>query len=591
MVPSHAMRATRQRLLETALALAAVVASLPSIAVAVTAPAGFTAAPVVTGLSQPTAAAFAPDGRLVVLEKGGAVRVWTSSGGLAAEPALTLPSCTASEMGLLGLAFDPAFSGNGFLYLYHTRPPGDDVRRCAEGSPAGRRNRVVRVTLSGDRVEPASLVEVLAGIRTDNGNHDGGCLRIGPDGFLYVGTGDTGRGDFGRPGDATNPYARDLDALEGKILRLGLDGSPAPGNPFLGRGGAADFVFASGMRNPFRFAFDSRTGLLWVGDVGQTAFEEIDLVRAGDDLGWPMCEGFQPAPPCPGRTVRPVHVYPAGSDGASVTGGVFYDGSQFEVAHRGDYFFGDFVLDRVWRARLDATRTSFAGEPEVFLRDAAGPVDFAVGPDGALYYVAFSAGEVVRVTQNAQAVAPGACGRALAAAAPRLVHAAGRQPAACASGCPVPRARRTLVRRLGRACGAAPPPAVCAGLGCAACGTTADLAVCLASAAASVATEAVQRAGPDASDRCTRAARRSLVRTAAAGLHAVAVCARRGGESCAAATGVFGRKLPPVCRTPPAGLCGALACAPCTTTADLRACVGRAVVPPVDALARTLVGG
>jgi glucose/arabinose dehydrogenase len=586
------MTATRRRLLATSLRVALLASiTLPGIARAVSPRAGFTAAPVISGLEQPTAIAFAPDGRLFVLEKAGAVRVWSAATGLAPDPVITLPSCTASEMGLLGLAFDSAFATNGFLYLYHSQPPGGDVLRCPEGSAAGRRNRVVRVTVAGASAEPASLTEILGGLRTDNGNHDGGCLRIGPDGFLYVGVGDTGVGDFGRPGDATNPYARDLGALEGKILRLTLDGRPAPGNPFLGRGGAADFVFASGLRNPFRFAFDPRTGLLWAGDVGQHTFEEIDVVRAGDDLGWPMCEGFQPAPPCPGGTVRPVHVYPAGSDGASVTGGVFYDGSQFDVAYRGDYFFGDFVLDRVWRARLDATRTAFAAEPEVFLRDAAGPVDFAVGLDGALYYVAFSAGEVVRVTQNPQDPAPDACGRALASAAPRLVRAAGRRPLTCDPSCPAPRVPRAVGRRLARACGATPPAGVCAGLGCGACSTSADLGACLASAAAAVATEAMQSAGSEATERCTRAVRRSLVRTAATGLRDIAVCVRRGGESCTAAPAVSGGKLPPACSSPPPALCSALDCAPCTTTADLRACVGRAVVAPVDALARTLVGG
>src|SRR5262249_29627714 len=295
-------------------------AGAPARAVAVTATPGFSAVPVVTGLNQPTGAAFAPDGRLFVLEKAGAVRVTTPSGVLAPAPLVTLPSCTDSEMGLLGLAFDPLFTSNRRLYLYHTQPPGGDVGRCAEGSRAGRRNRVVRVTVSGDRVDPASLVEILGGMRTDNGNHDGGCLRIGPDGFLYVGVGETGRGDGGGPGDSTNPYARDLASLEGKILRLGLDGGPAPGNPFLGRGGAADFVFASGLRNPFRFTFDARTGLLWVADVGQSTFEEIDIVHAGDDLGWPMCEAFAPSPPGPARTGPPIYAYAHTGAGWSVTG-------------------------------------------------------------------------------------------------------------------------------------------------------------------------------------------------------------------------------------------------------------------------------
>ena len=112
-------------------------------AAALTVAPGFTATPVVTGLDSPTAAAFAPDGRLFVLEKAGAVRAWSPTTGLASAPLATLPSCTDSEMGLLGLAFDPEFTRNGFLYLYHTLPPGGDPARCAEGTGAGRDRKSV----------------------------------------------------------------------------------------------------------------------------------------------------------------------------------------------------------------------------------------------------------------------------------------------------------------------------------------------------------------------------------------------------------------------------------------------------------------
>src|SRR5262245_54655906 len=579
----------RRSFLVATLALGVMLALRPAVARAVTAPDGFTATAVVSGLDQPTGAAFAPDGRLFVLEKAGAVRIWSPTTGLVNAPAITLPSCTASEMGLLGIAFDPAFTTNGFLYLYHSQPPGDDVRRCGEGSAAGRRNRVVRVTMTGDRADPASLTQIIGGLRTDNGNHDGGCLRIGPDGFLYVGVGDTGIGDGGPPGASRNPYAADVTAPEGKILRLTLDGSPAPGNPFVGRGGAADFVFALGLRNPFRFTFDQRTGLLWAGDVGQSTFEEIDTVRAGDDLGWPRCEGFQPAGACPG-SVPPVYVYAHPEDGASVTGGVFYDGSHFDVAYRGDYFFGDYVLNRVWRARLGEARISFAGDPEVFLRDADGPTDFMVGPDGALYYVAINTSSIVRVTQD-QTGSPDACSRALAGLAPRLVRRAGRRPTACleVEACPAPAVPRGAVRTLSRACGSSPPAALCAGLGCATCQTATDLARCLASAAAGVATEAVQAAGSEADDRCARSVRRMAPLTASRRLRAVSRCARRGGTSCATETPPAPPSLGPACRKPSESLCRALACAPCGRT-ELRRCVDAAVAPPSDTLVRTLLG-
>ena len=317
----------------------------------------------------------------------------------------TLPVCTASEMGLLGVASIRRSRTNGFLYLYLTHPPGGDPNRCAEGTNAGRVNRVVRVTLGAEAIDPATLVVLVDGIRTDRGNHDGGALRIGPDGLLYIGTGDTGLGDSGPPGAATNPYSQDLQHLEGKILRIALDGSAPPDNPFVALGGNAARVWAYGLRNPFRIAFDPITPgpqLLWVGDVGQNTLEEIDVVRAGDDLGWPQCEGYLPAEQCPGDSVGPIYVYdhPGGDQSVSVTGGMHYDGAQFDAQYRGDYFFGDYGLDKVYRARVNETRDDFLGDPTTFASDAGSPVEFLVGPDGALYWVAVASGAIVRVTQG-----------------------------------------------------------------------------------------------------------------------------------------------------------------------------------------------
>jgi hypothetical protein len=285
-----------------------------------------------------------------------------------------------------------------------------------------------------------------------------------------------------------------------------------------------------------------------------------------------------------------VFVYSHGADSASVTGGTFYDGSQFDVAYRGDYFFGDFVLDVVWRARLTDDRTGFAADPEVFLRAAAGPVDFTVGPDGALYYVAFSTGQVVRVTQDGDDVAPDACARALADAAPKLVRAAARQPGRCAAECPVPRPSRAVARRLSRACGAPPPAAACDGLGCAPCATASDLGACLSRVAAAVAAEVTHTVAPTAEDRCARTVRRIAIRSATARLRAVAACARRGGVACDDAPPPSPAKLGRACRRPSADLCDALRCTPCSSAPELGACVGRALVAPVDSLAQTLIG-
>ena len=185
-------------------------------------PPGFEVREVTTAVRRPTALAFTKGGQLFIAEKAGELRLWSRRGGLRAAPVIALATCAQSEMGLLGVAVDPDYAANGYLYLYYTYPPGGDSTRCA--AVEGRTNRVVRVTV---RDETASDVTVLLdGLQTDNGNHDGGGLRIGPDGNLYVGSGDTGRGDFGNPGDAVNPYAQDRQSLNGKLLRISPTGCP-----------------------------------------------------------------------------------------------------------------------------------------------------------------------------------------------------------------------------------------------------------------------------------------------------------------------------------------------------------------------------
>ena len=356
--------------------------------------AGFTDSAVATGLSSPTAVAFLPDGRLLVTEKGGALKL--VDGGVAST-LVSIPVCSGSEMGLLGIALDPDFASNGFIYLYRTKPaPGG----C--GSATNRFNQVVRVTMVADTVNIASLAELLTGIRTDFGNHDGGVLRIGPDDKLYVGAGDTGRGDNqGGPGSATNPYAQDLGALEGKILRLNLDGSVPADNPFVGTPGARGEIFAYGFRNPFRMGFDPLTGRLWVGDVGDLTVEEIDIVAAGDNHSWPYCEATLPAGCAQPGDVAPIFTYPhsgGSSLGTSITGGAFAGASFGGLGN--DYFFGDYTGNDIYHLEPNAGRTGVTGGVTTFVANAGGPVDIVFGPDGALYYVAINIGEVRRVAPN-----------------------------------------------------------------------------------------------------------------------------------------------------------------------------------------------
>jgi glucose/arabinose dehydrogenase len=344
--------------------------------------AGFTDESAAGGLSAPTAIAFLPDGRFLVTEKGGTLKLVTD--GVAAA-AGSMSVCTGSEMGLLGIALDPAFAVNGFVYLYRTSASGG----CSDST--GRFNQVVRGIFANGQV--GSFDPILTGIRTDGGNHDGGALRIGPDGKLYVGVGDTGTGDGGPPGSSTNPYSQDLSHLEGKILRLELDGSVPAGNPFVATPGARGEIFAYGFRNPFRFGFDPFSAALWVGDVGQSTIEEIDRVVAGGNHSWPYCEGTLPNGCAGTGEVVPVYEYSHNGGNASITGGAFAVGG----SRAGEYYFADYIFDTIWRAALDETRAQFVGTPDTVVTNAGAPVDFAFGPDGALYYVAYSDGAVRRL--------------------------------------------------------------------------------------------------------------------------------------------------------------------------------------------------
>jgi glucose/arabinose dehydrogenase len=342
------------------------------------------------GLSSPIAIAFLPDGRMLVTEKAGALKL---TDGATVSTLITIPVCSGSEMGLLGVAVDPGFTTNGFVYLYRTKNPGN----C--NSATGRFNEVVRITIGpGDTVDPLSLVVLVTGAQTDNGNHDGGCLRIGPDGKLYVGVGDTGLGDnVGGPGSSTNPYAQDLNVLMGKVLRLNLDGTIPTDNPFFGQVGKRGEIFASGFRNPFRFGFDPDTDALWLADVGDLTIEEIDIVTSSGNYAWPHCEGTLPVSCEQAGDIDPIFTYPHGggsSLGTCVIGGAF-SGTSFGGLDD-EYFFGDCTSSRLYSATPNVARDDIA-TPSLFLTGGDVPSDIVFGPDGALYYVATGGGEVRRV--------------------------------------------------------------------------------------------------------------------------------------------------------------------------------------------------
>lgn len=307
---------------------------------------------VATGFSSPLYATALPDGsgRMLIVEQGGLIRVLTpSTGAIAATPFIDVSATIASggERGLLGVALAPDFQTSGVAYLYVTNTAGNiEIRRYT--APAGVR----------DRLDPATADVILAIPHPTYSNHNGGWIEFGPDGNLYLGTGDGGGG-----GDPDN-NAQNTNALLGKLLRIdpARDAFPADpnrdyaiptGNPFATSGGAPE-IWASGLRNPFRSSFDRTTGNLFIGDVGQGAVEEIDLIPAGTgglNFGWRLREGSQPYNGGANNAAftPPVTEYTHGSgplQGNSVTGGYVYRGPV--EALQGQYIFGDFVSGNIW---------------------------------------------------------------------------------------------------------------------------------------------------------------------------------------------------------------------------------------------------
>ena len=362
----------RRRSLGAALFLA--LAGTAAAVFAATLPPGFSET-FVGGLSNPTAMAVAPDGRIFVCEQSGALRV-IKNGALLGTPFVTLTVDDAGERGLLGVAFDPNFVTNQYVYVYYTVP----------GTPA--HNRVRRYTANGDVAQTGSQVNLLdVDDLSGATNHNGGALHFGLDGKLYIAVGD----------NATSGNAQVLTNLKGKLLRINSDGSIPPDNPFVGQAGARGEIWALGLRNPFTFGVQPFTGRIFINDVGSTQFEEINDEARGANFGWPDCSG-DCQPPDPDYT-DPLYFYTHAGGACSIAGGAFYNPEvpQFPADYTGDYFFADYCGD--WIKRLDTVSLVVTG----FATGISSPVDLQTDYEGNLYYLARGTGRVYEVVYTGSA--------------------------------------------------------------------------------------------------------------------------------------------------------------------------------------------
>lgn len=337
---------------------------------------------VASGLASPVhLAAPAGDARLFVVEQPGRIRV-VENGSLLPTPFLDITDRVGSggERGLLSVAFHPQYASNGLFFVNYTDRAGD--------------TRVERYRVSADRnrADPASA-RLVIGIDQPYANHNGGLVAFGPDGKLYVGMGDGGGG--GDPLEA----GQDPTQLLGKLLRLEVDGAapyaiPAD-NPYAGRTDRRPEIWATGMRNPWRFSWDRTAGLLYVADVGQNRLEEIDVVPAGQgglNYGWDVMEGsdcFEPRDGCD-RTglVLPVAEY-AHDDGCSVTGGFVYRGQDLP-ALRGHYFYADYCEGWIRSFRYAGGQAADARSWEV--ENVGNITSFGEDSRGELYVLSSSGG-------------------------------------------------------------------------------------------------------------------------------------------------------------------------------------------------------
>lgn len=325
-------------------------------------PDGFSDSEIVTGLTSPTAMEIAPDGRIFVAGQQGALSVVQNG---RARTVLTIPNVNSvDERGFGGITIDPNFANNGWIYVYYTRE-----------APGTIHNRLARYTINGSNQIVGAETVILDLPDINNAiYHMGGALHFGVDGKLYVAVGD----------HLDGPAAQRLDSLFGKILRINSNGSIPGDNPFYTQAsGIFRSIWAMGLRNPFTFGIQPGTGRMYINDVGQEAWEELNEGAAGRNFGWSLNEGYFPPEEAPDLT-PPLHYYPHQDGQCAITGGTFYKpaSASFPSEFVGDYFFADLCAG--WIHVIDPNDTS---NVRSFASGLSFGVDLDVASDGSLYYL------------------------------------------------------------------------------------------------------------------------------------------------------------------------------------------------------------
>lgn len=330
-------------------------------------PAGFTDTRVAGGLTSPTALTALPDGRILLVQQNGIVRIIKDDVLLAGSFYKVQNVDSFAERGCLGITSDPDFAANHLVYLYCTVTDGTNSF-----------NRVLRITEANDSAVANSeqVLLTLPNVPPGTQWHMGGALRFGADGKLYVAVG--GHEDTKLPEASSN--SQKLSNPFGKILRINADGTVPGNNPYANTPGAYPANFNLGLRNPFAIDIQPRTGLMYINDVGAGTREEINRGLPGANYGWPTAEGDS----SDSRFTNPVHSY-SHSDGCAITGGAFYNppSAQFPASYTGKYFFAEFCDGTI--RFIDPAAPASSSE---FATDIGNPVNLAVAPNGSLYYLA-----------------------------------------------------------------------------------------------------------------------------------------------------------------------------------------------------------